>query len=1493
MSGSDSYTSSAPPLGFDQAWIDDKLKNGSGVDLLTAQILQQKTYDKWTGQGFGTVLENARSIAKRLSDAGIKRLEDFGQVPQYKAAEPIEWTLNGTKVGLNPGVGFYASEPFMGYDDMGVYGVQYRNRYLSAAETNQLKPTTYAKRVYDPESGGDVLIKVPANELKTINGVPSYVSGMQYANKATGQRVLGDQQSNGVLDVTYAGDGSTRFGVSFNELGMPIFFSQYNGSSSDWGSIAPLLSVASFIPGVAPIAMTINALGSAYNGNYVGAALSALGAANAYGTDFLNNTILNPNVPFDQAAEALNGWSGTLAQNLGAVQTAAQAVGVLNALDKKNIAGIISGLGNLAPQVGVNIPSDVIKPLAVASAAAAASKGDWAGALQSASMLSDNPTFKQDAKLASQAAKFVTALKSDNPTAIFSSLVGFAQNNNLGSAVIKDTAKTAGIPISDSVANALSQSPDAEKHAENYVTAVKNDPKFDPEAYLRAYNDLSNAFGDDILAAVDHMANNGIKEGRVTDTWGELAQQKNPGFDAEAYLERYPDLKTQFGDDAEAAAKHYFDIGFKENLDPTVAKAQPEPQPEPEQPKDVVDDLQDAGLTEQPDFADPDAVSKMEQMWKQYQAASNYSRPISSWKNFQLAASNYAGEFSGYTFDPTYIDSEGNAGAYFPTEDTGGEGGLSAEEVQDKVGPPTPTEAAAADEELFKQLEQYLSQQTAGMATKEDVQALIDAGMTPESVKQLIEESGYTSPSDVEDLISKKVDGLATEADLSSLSKDTQEKYNALSEAQKQLANDLADTGIDLKQAIEFASKSSTEQIGALEERITGALKTAIDDAKASGLAGDEALKAAIDKVAADQGTSAESLLEKIGTTESALKTQFADQIGEVKTQIGDVQSSLEQAIQDAKAVGLKGDAALQSAIDKVAGDLGTTKSDLLDQIGATEESLKSQFADQIGEVQSQIGDVQSNLAQAIADAKAAGLEGDAALQSAIEKVAGELGTTKSDLLDQLDTTESQLRSDFAEQIGGVQTQIDQTKQSILDQVAQYEQLGMDRDTALSLAISGVSQELGETKQDLLDRLGTTEEGLLQQISGVSSDLQTKYDSLTADQKALADQLRQQGVDFNTAIQTAQQQTQEQIGQVSADVKAKYDALSEAQKQLANDLADTGLDLQQAIDFASKASSEQIAQVEQGLTEKIGGLQEQVTGLSQDAQSKYEALTEAQKQLANDLADTGIDLRQAIDFAAQASSEQIGALEERLTGALGQQTQQYQQGMSDLEKKFQGMYDSANEQTQSRFDELSDSQKALAASLASSTGDLQSAIDAAAQQSTSQYEQLGGQLSSFQDIVDQRINDLMVQQGLSFQQAQEAVNSELDLMRQDYTSQFAASEAQRAAEAQAAEARRQQDIANQTALQKELARQGAIRTTAGQAATQLQQITGQLPQVLQGLQQTTTPVYAGEMQEFNLENPLDVGFFNLRKEAQSGQKQQQATKIATGGYLDDLLDLLR
>jgi len=328
--------------------------------------------------------------------------------------------------------------------------------------------------------------------------------------------------------------------------------------------------------------------------------------------------------------------------------------------------------------------------------------------------------------------------------------------------------------------------------------------------------------------------------------------------------------------------------------------------------------------------------------------------------------------------------------------------------------------------------------------------------------------------------------------------------------------------------------------------------------------------------------------LSELGVQLSDLGADFTTKLeglsGSVTRQITDVQTSLTQAIADAKAAGLQGDAALQAAINTVAGDLGTTKADLLAQLGTTESGLRQEFAAQIGGVQTQISGVEAALTQAIADAKAAGLAGDAALQAAINTVAGNLGTTRADLLAQLGTTETALRQEFATQIGGVQTQLGEVQRSILNQMAAYEQAGVARDDALSLAITSVSQQLGTTKADLLAQLGTTEAnlkaGLEQQLGLVTADVQAKYNALTAQQKALADQLVQQGADLNTAIQQAQQQTQTQITGLQQDIQTKYATLTADQKALTDRLVAQGVDLNTAIDTVKTQLQGQISGLE-------------------------------------------------------------------------------------------------------------------------------------------------------------------------------------------------------------------------------------------------------------------------------------------------------------------------
>ena len=96
-------------------------------------------------------------------------------------------------------------------------------------------------------------------------------------------------------------------------------------------------------------------------------------------------------------------------------------------------------------------------------------------------------------------------------------------------------------------------------------------------------------------------------------------------------------------------------------------------------------------------------------------------------------------------------------------------------------------------------------------------------------------------------------------------------------------------------------------------------------------------------------------LLAQIGTTEQALRDEFTSGLTGVGQQVTDAETRLKDAIAAAEAAGLDRDSATRAAIDSVAADLGLTRTDLLAQIGATEQSLRDEFTTQIGGVQANI----------------------------------------------------------------------------------------------------------------------------------------------------------------------------------------------------------------------------------------------------------------------------------------------------------------------------------------------------------------------------------------------------------------------------------------------------------------------------------------------------------------------------------------------------------
>lgn len=90
---------------------------------------------------------------------------------------------------------------------------------------------------------------------KAIREVPTYDENgnqtgtqavTQFINKATGEPINSyyDRAGGDVWGGTFAGKGSTSYGVQFDEQGKPVFYSQYGGSTSDIGQLMPVIQLA-------------------------------------------------------------------------------------------------------------------------------------------------------------------------------------------------------------------------------------------------------------------------------------------------------------------------------------------------------------------------------------------------------------------------------------------------------------------------------------------------------------------------------------------------------------------------------------------------------------------------------------------------------------------------------------------------------------------------------------------------------------------------------------------------------------------------------------------------------------------------------------------------------------------------------------------------------------------------------------------------------------------------------------------------------------------------------------------------------------------------------------------------------------------------------------------------------------------------------------------------------------------------------------------------
>jgi hypothetical protein len=224
-----------------------------------------------------------------------------------------------------------------------------------------------------------------------------------------------------------------------------------------------------------------------------------------------------------------------------------------------------------------------------------------------------------------------------------------------------------------------------------------------------------------------------------------------------------------------------------------------------------------------------------------------------------------------------------------------------------------------------------------------------------------------------------------------------------------------------------------------------------------------------------------------------------------------------------------------------VSAELGTTKDDLLTQLGKTEENIRDDFETRFEGVETQVSELETTILDRIKEYQDINVDADTALALAIEDVAGDLDTTKEDLLTQLGKTEDDIREDFKTRFEGVETQVSELETNILEKLQENEDAGIDRDEALSKALEDVSAELGTTEENLLTALGTTEENLLARFDEGLADLGFDIETVANFVGKPAQEVTDADIDFVASIIAEQEVLTDPTSFVPTDQQLQYD----------------------------------------------------------------------------------------------------------------------------------------------------------------------------------------------------------------------------------------------------------------------------------------------------------------------------------------------------------------
>lgn len=337
----------------------------------------------------------------------------------------------------------------------------------------------------------DIGRRMVTREVQTEQGSTT-VQEEEIYNKLTGKAIN--------IQGTTLGNNTTDYGFTFTNTGLAIPTTKEvkNGWADFKENTLPLIlsAVSIAVPGTAPYIQAYNAAKAAQNGQWAAAAFSALASASGFSAQTTAEIDALTKAGKLAEAEQLynNSW---LAQNAGNLSTAKDAASFINALDQKNVAGVINAGLNMA---GATVPAEVRTAVNWANFGNAIANNDYAGMANAASAL----TGSSNIKVAASAANFMKALdifgKTGNTAGLISA--GNAFGNIVKSLPTTDTTKVA---TNDETINSLLAAGLTEQQI-NDLNLFKTGAKID-SAYTNTLGEdsINNVIvgGSDLLASAD------------------------------------------------------------------------------------------------------------------------------------------------------------------------------------------------------------------------------------------------------------------------------------------------------------------------------------------------------------------------------------------------------------------------------------------------------------------------------------------------------------------------------------------------------------------------------------------------------------------------------------------------------------------------------------------------------------------------------------------------------------------------------------------------------------------------------------------------------------------------------------------------------------------------------------------------------------------------------------------------------------------------------